>query len=87
VEPVQTPAATASTPAGRSITLEVGGMICQDCADKVQKSLASVDGVHRVHVSLDDRLATVVADPVVADTALTGAVRRAGAGYLGFVRH
>jgi copper chaperone CopZ len=80
---------TAASPGSgeRSITLEIGGMICQDCADKVQRSLASVDGVHRVHVSLDDRLATVVADSVVADTALTGAVRRAGAGYLGFVRH
>ncbi len=71
----------------RSVTLEVGGMICQDCADKVQASLARVAGVHSASVKLDDRVAIVVADGSVADSALTGAVRRAGPGYLGLVRH
>ena len=71
----------------RTITIEVGGMICQDCADKVQRSLADVPGVRGATVSLDDRRAIVVAEANIPDTALTGAVRRAGPGYLGLVQH
>jgi copper chaperone CopZ len=84
-DPVQT-ASVAPDASERSVTLEVGGMICQDCANKVQASLASVTGVHQASVHLDDKLAIVVADAGVPDSALTSAVRRAGPGYLGLVR-
>ena len=67
------------------ITLEIGGMTCQGCVARVQRQLASVPGVHRVDVSLSDQRARVLADPAVADTALTRAVRRAGSEYLGIV--
>lgn len=76
---------TASVSAPQVVRLEVGGMTCQGCVARVQASLAAVPGVHRVDVSLDDQRAVVLADRAVADTALTGAVRRAGSEFLGIV--
>jgi copper chaperone CopZ len=67
------------------ITLEVGGMTCAGCVARVQHSLSQVAGVHRVDVNLDDQKAVVLAEPGVPDTALTGAVRRAGSEFLGIV--
>jgi len=75
---------SASAPA-RFVTLEVGGMTCQGCVTKIQGHLARVPGVKRAEVSLADQRARVLADASVADTALTGAVRRAGPEYLGIV--
>jgi Cu+-exporting ATPase len=74
----------ASTPP-ELVTLEVGGMTCQACVLRVSEKLSSVPGVHRVDVSLDQQRAVVLADRAVADTALTGAVRRAGSEFLGIV--
>ena len=76
---------TAATP--EIVTLEVGGMTCQSCVARVRNQIASVPGVRRVDVSLADQRAQVLVDPSVPDTALTGAVRRAGSEYLGIVVH
>jgi copper chaperone CopZ len=67
------------------VNLEIGGMTCQGCVARVQKQLEGVPGVHRVDIRLDQQRAVVLADPSVRDTALTGAVRRAGSEYLGLV--
>lgn len=69
----------------RLVTLEVGGMTCQGCVARIEDHLALVPGVRRVDVSLDRQRAVVLADSAVADSALTGAVRRAGSEFLGIV--
>jgi copper chaperone CopZ len=76
--------ATAPVPS-RLVTLEVGGMVCAACVNKVQTQIAKVPGVSRVEVSLADQKARVLCAGDVADTALTAAVRRAGPEYLGLV--
>lgn len=79
------PDALAARSGQRIVTLEVGGMTCGACAANVQTRLAEVPGVSTVEVRVGQRRAYVVCDPVVADTALTAAVGRAGPGYLGAV--
>jgi copper chaperone CopZ len=79
------PSAHERSDAPEIVRLEIGGMVCQGCVARVQASLAAVPGVHRVDVSLADQRAVVLADPAVRDTALTGAVRRAGSEFLGIV--
>lgn len=56
--------------------IPVDGMMCQHCVAHVKKALEEVKGVKSVEVSLDDKLATVVAfcDP----SALTAAITAAG---------
>jgi copper chaperone CopZ len=71
--------------ATRVVTLEVGGMVCATCVAKVQGRLSEVPGVRDVRVSLADQRAEVRCDAEVPDTALTAAVRRAGADYVGWV--
>src|SRR5262245_37276090 len=69
----------------RLVIVEVGGMVCQGCVARVEEKLKAVPGVHRVDVSLADQRAVVLCDSTVADTALTGAVRRAGPEFVGLV--
>jgi copper chaperone CopZ len=79
------PVDPSATPAPRIVTIEIGGMTCQGCVTRIQKQLEVVPGVHRVDVSLDQQRAQVLADSSVRDTALTGAVRRAGSEFLGMI--
>ena len=60
------------------IDLGVGGMTCDDCAERVTDALKSVRGVRHASVSLSDRSARVEATPDVAGSALALAVRDAG---------
>jgi len=60
------------------IDMGVGGMTCDDCVDHVTEALESVPGVTSARVSLDERSAVVEADPDVAATTLTSAVREKG---------
>ena len=69
----------------RIVTLEVGGMTCRGCAATVQAKLASVPGVAAADVRFPERRAYVVCERGVADTSLTGAVGRAGPGFLAAV--
>lgn len=65
----------------RVVTLEVGGMTCAGCASAVRGKLAELPGVTDVDVRVRERRAFVVCAQGVADTALTAAVHRAGAGF------
>lgn len=66
----------------RIVTLEVGGMTCSNCAATIQARLSSVPGVSNVAVRYPQHRAYVVCDAAVRDTALTGAIGRAGPGFL-----
>jgi copper chaperone CopZ len=63
------------------VSLEVGGMTCSGCAAKVKSELVTVAGVGAVEVRHQQHRAYVVCDPAVPDTALIGAVSRAGPGF------
>ncbi len=63
------------------VTLEVGGMTCSGCAAKVKGELITVAGVGTVEVRHQQHRAYVVCDPGVPDSALIGAVSRAGRGF------
>jgi copper chaperone len=76
------PRALADRSEQRIVTLAVGGMTCAGCAAKVKSELGQVAGVSTVEVRLEQQRAYIVCDKAVADTALTGAVHRAGPGYL-----
>jgi copper chaperone len=72
-------------PAAAVVVLEVGGMQCSACVEKVHRELAKVPGVKRVDVDLAAQRAVVRTTRPVADSSLTAAVRRAGPEYLGLV--
>ena len=72
-------------PAAGVVVLEVGGMQCSACVEKVHRELAKVPGVTRVDVDLTAQRAVVRTTRPVADSSLTAAVRRAGPEYLGLV--
>ncbi len=57
--------------------IAVEGMMCQHCVAHVQKALESVKGAQDVHVSLEDKCATVNA-PAGARKTLVEAIREAG---------
>lgn len=84
-DPAARPASAQASASQDLVTLEVGGMMCQGCVARVKQSLEKVPGVSRVDVSLDRQRAVVLADTAVRDSALTGAVRRAGSEFLGIV--
>ena len=82
------PPVLAARASQRIVTLEVGGMRCAGCAATVKGNLAAVSGVSTVEVRLAQQRAYVVCASAVADTALLGAVERAGPGFLaGVVSH
>ena len=77
--------ALAARSSQRVVTLEVGGMHCSACVTQVRGSLAAVPGVSAVEVRLAQRRAFVVCAPGVPDSALVGAVGRAGPGFMAVV--
>lgn len=48
---------------GIAAEMEVGGMGCMRCVNKVTNALAGMDGVANIKVSLDDEKATFEYDP------------------------
>ncbi len=70
--------ATPARIAPASIELDIGGMTCASCANRVEKALAKVPGVQRASVNLATEKATVEAAPAVAAEALVAAVTQAG---------
>lgn len=60
------------------LTLQVEGMSCANCVRHVTHALESVDGVSNVKVSLEDKQATLDAQPQVTHEALQQAVADAG---------
>jgi len=77
--------ASRPSPTARVVTIEVGGMTCAACEQKIDTQLSRVPGVTAVDVSLERRDARVTCAPGVADTSLIAAVRRAGPEYLGLI--
>ncbi len=59
-------------------TLSIEGMMCDHCVMHVQKALAAIPGVQEVIVSLENKSATVIIDPIVADETLRYAIEEAG---------
>jgi copper chaperone len=66
----------------RIVTLDVAGMTCNGCATTVKSRIGEVPGVSAVEVRYRQNRAYVVCDPAVPDSALTGAVHRAGPGFI-----
>jgi copper chaperone CopZ len=79
------PHALAARSGERIVTLDVAGMTCSGCASKVREELVAVPGVSTAEVRLGQRRAFVVCDRSLADSVLTGAVGRAGPGFVGYV--
>ena len=61
-----------------SKTLDIEGMMCEHCVAHVTQALEGVRGVRNVHVSLDEKNATLDAGPLVSDKKLSKAVEDAG---------
>ena len=59
-------------------TIDVTGMMCQNCVKHVTKALEGVDGVSNVRVSLDDSNAVVDVTEAVKDEDLVAAIVDAG---------
>jgi Cu2+-exporting ATPase len=65
-------------------TIDVTGMMCQNCVRHVTKALEGLQGVSNVRVSLEGNTATVDVAPGVTDEALVAAI--VDAGYEAVVR-
>jgi copper chaperone CopZ len=71
----------------QTATINVDGMNCGHCVDKVIGALQAVPGVSHVDVSLEGKRAVVRYDPAAATMGkLMGAVNGAGFKAVGFVR-
>jgi len=63
----------------QEIIIEVGGMTCEHCEQRVTRALAAVPGVVRASVSRSEGHAVVTADPASATPEkLQESVREAG---------
>ena len=63
----------------REIVLDIEGMTCASCVNKVERALGDVEGVAEANVNLVTRTATVRRDAPDAEP-LIAAVRRVGYG-------
>ena len=64
--------------AEQNVVMEIKGMTCPLCQIAVKKSLAKVEGVRNVQVSLEEEKARLTADESVIDATLIEAVKKAG---------
>ncbi|HHZ93206.1 TPA: hypothetical protein EYN98_10600 [Candidatus Poribacteria bacterium] len=64
----------AETPATQEVNLTVGGLECGKCVNKVQVTLASLDGVSSANVSLPDLAAVIINPGKITTAQLTAAV-------------
>ena len=62
----------------RSFALDIEGMTCASCVNRIERYLRKVDGVVEANVNLATERASVVARPDVTIDALIGAVEAAG---------
>lgn len=69
----------------RIVTLEVSGMTCSGCASRIEQELTATNGVNAAEVRLGQDRAYVVCEQALPDSALLGAVHRAGPGFLAAV--
>lgn len=66
----------------RIVTLDISGMTCAACAARIHGELSATPGVSACEVRVPQARAYVVCDRATPDSAIVGAVRRAGPGYL-----
>ena len=59
-------------------TMIIEGMMCHHCTGRVEKTLAAIDGVSAVEMSLEGKSATLTLSKAVEDKVLTDAVTEAG---------
>jgi len=59
-------------------TMIIEGMMCHHCTGRVEKTLAAIDGVAAVEMSLEGKSATLTLDKDVDNQVLTDAVTEAG---------
>ena len=59
-------------------TMIIEGMMCHHCTGRVEKTLAAIEGVEQVEMSLEGKSATLTLTKEVADQVLTDAVTQAG---------
>ena len=59
-------------------TMIIEGMMCTHCTGRVEKALASIDGVSAVEMSLEGKSAALTLSKEVDDKVLTDAVTEAG---------
>jgi copper chaperone CopZ len=85
VRSLPSPMALAARAGERVVTLEVAGMTCAMCARNVETEIARVARVSAVEVRLAQERAYVVCAREVPDSALVGAVRRAGPSFMAAV--
>nr|WP_186124303.1 heavy metal translocating P-type ATPase [Burkholderia gladioli] len=77
-EPAAIEQAPAPTAAAAPIELDIAGMTCASCSNRVEKALAQVPGVSRASVNLATERASVSADASVSAAQLIAAVEKAG---------
>src|SRR5207249_3469680 len=64
--------------APRTLALDIEGMTCASCVNRIERYLRKVDGVAEANVNLATERATIVARPDVTIERLLGAVEAAG---------
>ncbi len=72
------PEATEPTGGPRRISLDVEGMTCASCVNRIERYLRKVDGVDEANVNLATERATVIARPTVTVEQIIAAVEAAG---------
>ncbi len=64
--------------APRTLALDIEGMTCASCVNRIERYLRKVEGVREATVNLATERATVIAEPQVTTEALIAAVEAAG---------
>ncbi|WP_186036461.1 heavy metal translocating P-type ATPase [Burkholderia gladioli] len=77
-EPAAIEQAPAPTAAAAPIELDIAGMTCASCSNRVEKALAQVPGVSRASVNLATERASVSVEASVSAAQLIAAVEKAG---------
>jgi Cu+-exporting ATPase len=72
------PKAGGLVPTPRTLALDIEGMTCASCVNRIERYLRKVEGVREATVNLATERATVVAEPGVTVDALIAAVEAAG---------
>src|SRR5438132_12159909 len=68
----------AAPTAPRTLALDIEGMTCASCVNRIERYLRKVDGVAEANVNLATERASIVARPDVTIERLIGAVEAAG---------
>ncbi|WP_244141555.1 heavy metal translocating P-type ATPase [Burkholderia gladioli] len=77
-EPAAIEQAPAPTAAAAPIELDIAGMTCASCSNRVEKALAQVPGVSRASVNLATERASISVEDSVSAAQLVAAVEKAG---------